>query len=309
MSWPDWDHLSLAMIILPPLPQGLVSQADFLTDQEQEQLWEAALLMSESRGGLVRLAEMFSRQVETARTMVSTVGGRIVGSPWSGLEQKIQDTIEDVLWRSYRYATFGLEKAPASLRPSHPRKNRFHRAITTVSGMVSGFVGLPGILVDIPFTTATILRSIAEVARDSGEDLADEDTRRACLEVLAFGGPISDDEQPEAGYWAARVGGSHLTINLLVRSAAGQFGMVLSQKLMTQAIPVAGAVGGGLLNYSFTDYYQSMAKVHFYLRALERRTGDPEAVQRCFTAMLEAARDRRKIKRNRRPVPPVLLSR
>lgn len=297
------------MIVLPPLPQGLISQAHFLTDQEQEQLWEAALLMSESRGMLVRVAEMFGRQVEAARSMVSGAGGRIIGSPWSGLEQKIQDTIEDVLWRSYSYATFGLDSAPAFMRPSQPRKNRLHKAVTTVSGMVSGFVGLPGILVDIPFTTATILRSIAEVARDSGEDLASEDTRRACLEVLAFGGSGGDDEQAEAGYWAARVGASHLAINVLIRSAAGQFGMVLTQKLMTQTIPVAGAVAGGLLNYSFTDYYQSIARVHFCLRALERRTGDPEAVQHCFTAMLEAARERRKLKRNRRTKPPVLLPR
>lgn len=297
------------MIILSPLPKELAGQADFLTDREQEQIWEAAVLMAESRGVLVRLADVFGRQVNTARTAVAGAGARVAGSSWAGLEQKLQAIVEDVLWRSYRYATFGLEAAPEFMRPARPRKNRLHRVMTTASGMISGFVGLPGVLVDIPFTTATILRSIAEVARDSGEDLTQEETRRACLEVLAFGGPGVDGEAAESGYWAARLGTSHLAINLLIRSAAGQFGMILSEKLMTQAVPVAGAIAGGLLNYSFTDYYQSMAKVHFCLRALERRTGDPVAVQQCFTAMLHAARERRKIRRNQQGTPPVLLPR
>lgn len=294
------------MIILPPLPKELAVHAAFLTDREQEQIWEAAMLMAESRGFMVRLADMFGRQVETARAVIAGAGARVAGSSWAQLEQKLQDVVEDVLWRSYSYATFGLESAPAFMRPARPRKNRLHRAMTAASGMISGFVGLPGALVDIPFTTATILRSIAEVARDSGEDLSQEETRRACLEVLAFGALDKGAEEAESGYWAARLGTSHLAINLLIRSAAGQFGVVLSEKIMAQAVPVAGAVAGGLLNYSFTDYYQGLAKVHFCLRALERRTGNPEAVQQCFTAMLHAAYERRKIRRNRRAMPPVL---
>lgn len=297
------------MTVFPPLPEDLSAQAGFLTPQEQEKLWEAALLMSESRGFLVKLASLFGRQIEGVRHTVSGAGTRVVGQSWAGFEQKIQNSVEDALWRSYNYATLGLDAAPNFLRPKQPRKNLLHKAVTTASGIASGLVGLPGVLVDIPFTTATILRSIAEIARDSGEDLSSEETKRACLEVLAFGEPGDNDEQAEAGYWAARLGGSHLAINLLIRSAAGQFGMILSEKIMAQTVPLAGAVAGGLLNYSFTDYYQSVAKVHFCLRALERRTGDPAAVQRSFSAMLQAARDRRKIGRNRGRLPPVLLPR
>ena len=295
------------MIVLPPLPEDFSNQARFLSADEQQKLWEAALLMSESRGFLVRLAGLFERRVENVRSIVNGVGERVVGRSWLGLEQKIQDGVEEALWRGYSYATLGLEAAPDFMRPKQPRKNRVHKALTAASGMISGFVGLPGVLVDIPFTTATILRSIAEIARDSGEDLNSEDTRRACLEVLAFGGPGETEDKTEAGYWAARIGMSHLTINLLIRSASGRFGLLLSEKLMTQTLPVAGAVAGGLLNYSFTDYYQSMAKVHFCLRALERRTGDPEAVKRCFIMMLRAAKDRRKVGRDRRKLPPALL--
>lgn len=296
------------MIRLPFLQKTPSSSIGFLTDQEQRGLWEAALLMAESRGFLVRLASLFGKRVEDIQGAISSVGGRVVGQPWTNLEHKIQETVEDALWRSYSYATFGLEGAPDFIKPKKPRKNRLHQVATTMSGVASGFVGLPGVLVDIPFTTATILRTIAEIARDSGEDLSSEETRRACLEVLAFGGPgEAGNNEAEAGYWAARLGVSHLTINLLIRSAAGQFGLILSGKIMAQTVPFAGAVAGGMLNFSFTDYYQSMAKVHFYLRALERRTGDPEGVRRHFDAMVQAARDRRKLGRNRRLVPPVLL--
>lgn len=296
------------MTNLPSMSESSSGSVGFLTEQEQRELWEAALLMAESRGFLVRLASLFGKRVENIRGVVSSVGGQVVGSPWSNFEQKIQDNIEDVLWRSFSLATLGLDAAPEFIKPKKPRKNRLHQVATTVSGMASGFVGLPGVLVDIPFTTATILRSIAEIARDSGEDLTSEDTRRACLEVLAFGGPDGVESEAEVGYWAARIGGSHLTLNLLIRSAAGQVGLVLSGKILAQTVPLAGAVTGAMLNYSYIDYYQSIAKAHFCMRALERRTGNPEGVRRYFDAMLQAARDRRKLGRNRRLVPPVLLS-
>jgi hypothetical protein len=150
---------------------------------------------------------------------------------------------------------------------------------------------------DIPFTTTTILRSIAEVARDLGEDLSAEDTKRACLEVLAFGGPSSVDDSTETGYWATRVGMSHATVGVLIKSAAGRFGVVLSEKFLTQAVPVVGAVSGGALNWAFTDYYQKMARVHFTLRALDKRTGQPALVRAAFAEMVGAARDRRRIGR------------
>ena len=230
--------------------------------------------------------------------MVQT-GERLGGAVWVELVQSAQEAVEDTLWRSYSLATFGLDAVPQMLRPRQPRNNAVHRLATMASGVASGFVGLPGVVFDIPFTTATILRSIAEVARDNGEDLAAEETRRACLEVLALGGPSRADDETETGYWATRIGVNHLTITLLIRGAAGRFGLVLSEKLLAQAVPVAGAVAGGALNYAFTDYYQTMARVHFCLRALERRTGDPAALSACFTQMVSAARNRRRF--GRRP--------
>lgn len=254
---------------------------------------------------LLRLAGVFGRRIEALRVSLAQAGERLGGSTWTNLVQRVQDAVEDTLWSSYRYATFGLEAVPQIARPKSPRGNPFHRLATTASGAASGFVGLPGVLFDIPFTTSTILRSIAEVARDSGEDLAEEDTRRACLQVLAFGGPGREDDDAETGYWATRLGVNHLTVNLLVSNAASQFGITLSEKFMAQAVPVAGALAGAALNYAFTEYYQNMARVHFCLRALERRTGDAVAVRDCFQDMVRLARERRRV--NRRPGKGLLL--
>jgi hypothetical protein len=122
---------------------------------------------------------------------------------------------------------------------------------------------------------------------------------------LAFGGPSSVDDSTETGYWATRMGMSHATVNVLIRSAAGRFGLVLSEKFLAQAVPVAGAVSGGALNWAFTDYYQKMARVHFTLRALEKRTGQPEKVRAAFGEMVGTARDRRRISKRAGPAKAV----
>jgi hypothetical protein len=280
-----------------PMPDSLAESAAFLTLQERTQLWHAAILMADSRGTVMRLTAMFGRQVDAITNRVFNAGERIGGAAWADLVQNARDAVEDTLWRSYALATFGLDAVPQMLRPRQPRNNALHRLATTASGVASGFVGLPGVVFDIPFTTGTILRSIAEVARDSGEDLSSEDTKRACLEVLALGGPSQVDDESEIGYWATRIGVNHLTVNLLIRAAAGRFGLVVSEKFLAQAVPVAGAVAGGALNYAFTDYYQTMARVHFCLRLLERRTGDPAALSACFAQMVREARNRRRFRR------------
>lgn len=293
------------MKIYHPMPDVLADTASFLTPLEQDQLWRAAILVADSRGFVMRLTAMFGRRIESLRNRISQAGERFGGVAWAELTQRTRDAVEDTLWNSYNLATFGLNAMPRIVRPKHPRNNGAHRLATAASGIASGFIGLPGVLFDIPFTTATILRSIAEVARDHGEDLEAEDTKRACLEVLAFGGPNSADDETEIGYWATRIGMNHLAVNLLIKGAAGRFGLVLSEKFLAQTVPIAGAITGGALNYAFTGYYQNMAQVHFCLRSLDRRTGQPLAVRECFAQMVRAARDRRRISRNPPEAPEV----
>jgi len=278
-------------------PEIEMETGSFMTEHEREMMWQAAIVMADSRGLLMRVTAMFGQRIEALRSRISKAGDRFGGEAYTALTQRVQDAVEDVLWNSYEFAAAGLDVVPRVVRPKRVGGNRAHKMVAAASGVASGFVGLPGVLFDVPFTTTTILRSIAEVARDSGEDLRSEDTKRACLEVLAFGGPSSVDDATETGYWATRIGMNHATVSVLIKSAAGRFGVVLSEKFLAQAVPVAGAISGGALNWAFTDYYQKMARVHFTLRALDKRTGQPAKVRAAFSEMVAAARDRRRIMR------------
>ncbi len=260
--------------------------------------------MADSRGVLLRFSSLFGRRIEGVRQTLTQTGARLGGESWAGLTVRVEQLVEDTLWSSFDLACLGLEPQ-ASHRPVSRLSNAARRAATAASGAASGFIGLPGVLFDIPFTTTTILRSIALTARAAGEDLSREDTRRACLEVLAFGAPGTSDDDAETGYWATRLGVNHLTLTLFIKSVAGRFGVVLSERLLAQAVPVAGALSGAALNYAFTDYYQKMAEVHFTLRTLERRSGDQARLRTLFGRMLEAAKTRKRVKRPADPIPAI----
>jgi hypothetical protein len=139
------------------------------------------------------------------------------------------------------------------------------------------------------------MRSIAEIARAKGEDLTSDDTKRACLQVLAFGGLDSNDD-PEIGYWAVRASLTHGPIELLIRQVASRLSIVLSEKILAQAVPVVGALAGGALNYVFMGYYQQMAEIHFTLRRLERKYGNEGGVRACFDNLVQQAKARKKFK-------------
>ena len=164
--------------------------------------------------------------------------------------------------------------------------------VAAAAGGASGFIGAPGIAADLPVTTCLMMRSIAAIARSHGEGLTSADTRQACIEVFAFGGPEIADEDIDIAWWTIRGSLSHASIALVIRQIAARFGAVLSQKYLVQSVPLIGAAAGSTLNYVFMDYYERMARVHFTLRELERNH-DPDAVRACFDCLLRSARSRR----------------
>src|SRR5438874_11798902 len=54
---------------------------------------------------------------------------------------------------------------------------------------------------------------------------------------------------------------------------ASRFGVMVTQKLAAQAIPVVGALGGAAVNYAFVEHFQEIARGHFTVRRLERAYG------------------------------------
>ena len=227
-----------------------------------------------------RLTEMVGRQIDFA--------GKLVPEPISGAVGK---AVALALKAALRVALTSLSRRPGASLPARDRRN-LHRALVTASGAVGGAFGLVTLPVELPVSTTLILRSVAEIARSEGENLDDPEAALACLEVFALGGQSASSDLVEGGYFALRgflaksvseaarhiavrgVGGETAPILLrLMSQIAARFGMVVSQKVAAQAIPVLGAVGGAAVNLAFAQHFQSLARGHFIVRRLERTYG------------------------------------
>ena len=60
------------------------------------------------------------------------------------------------------------------------------------------------------------------------------------------------------------------------RKVTARFGLVVSDKVVAQAIPLIGALGGGGINLLFIRQFQRAARGHFIVRRLEGRYGEAE---------------------------------
>ena len=188
-----------------------------------------------------------------------------------------------------------LDAAASSLRRKHERSARelMYKGLAAGSGGLGGFFGLPGLIVELPVTTTVMLRSIAEIARDEGEDIHDEDTQLACVQVFALGGRSETDDAAETGYYGVRLAlvsyisaaitqvakhgmasqGAPAVVQL-IRAIATRFGAEVSRRAAIQLLPLIGAAGGAVGNTIFMQHFQDMARSHFTLRRLERKYGE-----------------------------------
>jgi hypothetical protein len=131
---------------------------------------------------------------------------------------------------------------------------------------------MAGFIPDATFTTLAIMREIARIAAEQGEDLTSNDARRACREVFAFRSAADADES-ELGYFSARLLFQGRPFTMLLSEVAARYGLVLGEKFSLQAVPIAGAVAGAALNAAFLAHYRNLAMAHFTIRRLERQHG------------------------------------
>jgi EcsC protein family len=171
-------------------------------------------------------------------------------------------------------------------------KAYLHKALAATSGAVGGSFGLAALPIELPISTVIMLRSIGDIARAEGEDLHDPETALNCLQVFALGGPKGEVDAANSGYFAVRgllaksvaeaarfivdrgmvAEGGPILVRLLAQIGS-RFGVVVTQKLAAQAVPLIGALGGAAVNYAFIDHFQEIARAHFTVRRLERRYG------------------------------------
>ena len=169
-----------------------------------------------------------------------------------------------------------------------------HRSLAAVSGAVGGGFGLAALAVELPVSTVIMLRSIMAIAQGQGEDIESPETALASLQVFALGTRVGEGGDALGnGYFAVRSAlaktlteaarfiaerglvaeGAPVLVRFLSQ-VASRFGVVVTQKVAAQTLPVIGALGGAAVNYAFTTHFQDIAQAHFTVRRLERRYGN-----------------------------------
>jgi hypothetical protein len=188
-------------------------------------------------------------------------------------------------------------------------QDRLHTIGAAMTGAVGGFFGVVSLPVELPLTTALMLRSIAQIARSFGADPRSPTTQLECLYVFSLGAPAAP--AMETSYYGARLGLSQLmkqaskyiaqhttreiiaalqkgTAPVLVRliaNIASRFEVAVTEKILSEALPIVGAAGGALVNTTFTHYFNEAAKYHFGLRRLEEAHGQA-VVQKLYRQLI-----------------------
>lgn len=253
-----------------------------LTPRAREDLRFARALL-ERNSLAARLADVLGAPIER--------GFAALPERWSG---SVQKATEKALSKALDAAVRSLGDHRGASR------DRLHKLAVAGSGALGGAGGLATLALELPLSTTLMMRSIADIARSEGEPLVADlqgperavETRLACLEVFALGGPTKSDDAAETGYFGIRAALAavvadatrHLAgrrgvdagapaILRLITAIASRFGVVVSEKVAAQALPIVGAAGGALVNTLFLEHFQGVARGHFLVRRLEREFG------------------------------------
>lgn len=266
-----------------------------LTDADFDALSEAFDRL-ESPSLVVRLSSAFGMPVEA---VAKQLGKRAPESLVDAVTQSTHKAIELAM----RGSVWTMKDEPTA-----PASPKLHTAAAMTTGAVAGFFGIQALLVELPVTTGIMFRSMADIARAEGESPADPETAMNVMQVFALGSGVSSaDDAAETSYYGARLAlgkvvtealqyvGKHGIGNAgapalvrLVAAIASRFGIVVTQKAMAQAIPLIGAVGGGMVNTVFISHFQDMARGHFAIRRLERQYSE-EVVRDAYVRLQEMA--------------------
>ena len=257
-----------------PVVQVLDGKIDMLTKADQASLAQAVKTL-ETTSLVARFSALAGQQLDLASRFIPL------------RFQRYGSRITNLALRAALHAALrSLDKTPK------PASRRTHKWMTAVSGAAGGAFGLAGLAVELPLSTTLMLRSIADIARHEGEDLSQPEAALACLEVFALGGQKASGAALESSYFAVRtmmaqsvseaarfvlaqrvIDESAPVLVKFVTQIAARFGIVVSQKIAAQAVPVLGAMSAAALNMAFADHFQKLATGHFTVRRLERIYG------------------------------------
>lgn len=170
--------------------------------------------------------------------------------------------------------------------------------IATAEGVAGGFVGLPGLVADIPFITTLALRTIHKIGVCYGyvADVSNAEEEKAfVLGVLATANASTLGEkasfilglkqislliQRNAWKKLAEMGTANFLAKSIVsvRQAAKLIGVNLTKRKASQSIPFIGGAVGAALNASFINDIAWAARRSYQRRWLEdNKVIEPEA--------------------------------
>ena len=219
---------------------------------------------------------------------------QVVGKPIELIGHAVPQAAADTIAAATTTALNAALKAALATMQKRPEtaSRLLHKALATASGAIGGSLGLVTAPLEIPISTIIMLRSIADIARSEGENLSEPDAALACVQVFGLGARPATGAASESGYFAVRgllaksiteaarfiaergmVEEGAPVLVRFVSQIAARFGVVVSQKLAAQTLPLVGALGGAVVNYAFIDHFQDVARGHFAIRRLERTYG------------------------------------
>lgn len=229
-----------------------------------------------------------SLEAESIATRLSNLAGEKINIlvkrlPYS-TQKSIGKSVNVSLTKAAEWAfmTTGTKKNPIL------RSDWIHNGAVILTGGIGGSLGLTSTLVELPISTALMLRSIGCIAEEEGMSMSDQKTRLDCVSVLAMGANPNKREGDELGYWVTKKAMAGLVTEVLewggkgtapalarfIITAAAKFGLVISEKVATQLAPVVGVGTGAAINHIFLTHFQRVAHAHFSLERLSRKYGE-----------------------------------
>jgi hypothetical protein len=265
-------------------------------------------LSAEDREFLRAAADYLERP--TFLMKIAALVGKPAEAILAALPRRAQDLVADAsskaLTSALDWAVRSIPDGPpaagssaAARSPQGRLSGQLHTAVTATTGAVGGFFGVAALPIELPATTIVMLRSIAKIAAQHGADLRDPVVRLQCLSVFSFGAP--QIETMESAYFTGRLGlalavkdaaafvsqhtarevseamakGSAPMLLRLINQIAGRFQVVVSEKVVAQAVPLVGAASGAMINAAFSEHFNTVARFHFGIVELEQKYGRP----------------------------------
>lgn len=127
---------------------------------------EAARILAAEKGLAFRLGSFVGDQTEG---FVNATGRFLMNNSAFSARKLVEMSLSGL----YEAATRGMDTVALAEEVAATSAGRRHKLISTISGAATGFMGAPGMIVDIPLTTGLMLRSIAGIARSYGEESLD----------------------------------------------------------------------------------------------------------------------------------------